>query len=112
MECILRDSDQNGVSLLYIMLEIHHCGWEPWICAQCGPGFILSSKRVVGSGVRTHDNPRENPLYQTVLRRMCLQPRCPWLAVSMVQLLQLLLILVSNIGIESCPGVNVCKVLA
>ena len=26
---ILRVSDQNGVSLLYIMLEIHHSGWEP-----------------------------------------------------------------------------------
>ena len=24
-----RVSDQNGVSLLYIMLEIHHSGWEP-----------------------------------------------------------------------------------
>ena len=24
-----RDSDQNGVSLLYIMLEKHHSGWEP-----------------------------------------------------------------------------------
>ena len=26
---ILRVSGQNGVSLLYIMLEIHHSGWEP-----------------------------------------------------------------------------------
>ena len=25
----LRVSDQNGVSLLCIMLEIHHSGWEP-----------------------------------------------------------------------------------
>ena len=25
--------DQNGVSLLYIMLEIHHSGWEPSIYA-------------------------------------------------------------------------------
>ena len=24
-----RVSDQNGVSPLYIMLEIHHSGWEP-----------------------------------------------------------------------------------
>ena len=24
-------SNQNGISLLYIMLEIHHSGWEPWI---------------------------------------------------------------------------------
>ena len=29
---ILRVSDQNGVSLLYIMLEIHHSGREPSIC--------------------------------------------------------------------------------
>ena len=28
---ISRVSDQNGVSLLYIMLEIHHSGWEPLI---------------------------------------------------------------------------------
>ena len=27
-----RVSDQNGVSLLYVMLEIHHSGWEPSIC--------------------------------------------------------------------------------
>ena len=26
---MLRVSDQNGISLLYIMLEIHHSGWEP-----------------------------------------------------------------------------------
>ena len=26
---ILRVSDQNGVSLLYIIVEIHHCGWTP-----------------------------------------------------------------------------------
>ena len=32
--CISRVSDQNGVSLLYIMLEIHHSGWEPLICAH------------------------------------------------------------------------------
>ena len=29
---ISRVSDQNGVSLLYIMLEIHHSGREPSIC--------------------------------------------------------------------------------
>ena len=22
-------SDQNGVSLLYVVLQIHHSGWEP-----------------------------------------------------------------------------------
>ena len=26
-------SDQNGVSLLYVMFEIHHSGWEP---SKCG----------------------------------------------------------------------------
>ena len=30
-----RVTDQNGVSLLYIMLEIHQSGWEP---SQCRPG--------------------------------------------------------------------------
>ena len=30
--CISRVSDQNGVSPLYVMLEIHHSGWEPSIC--------------------------------------------------------------------------------
>ena len=29
---ILRVSDQSGVSLLYIMLEIHHPGRKPLIC--------------------------------------------------------------------------------
>ena len=28
-ECISRVPDQNGVSLLYIMLEMHRSGWEP-----------------------------------------------------------------------------------
>ena len=28
-DCISRVPDQNGVSLLYIMLEIHHSGREP-----------------------------------------------------------------------------------
>ena len=26
---ILMVSNQNGISLLYIMLEMHHSGWEP-----------------------------------------------------------------------------------
>ena len=30
-DTILRVSNQNGVSLLYIMLEIHHSGREPSI---------------------------------------------------------------------------------
>ena len=29
---ISRVPEQNGVSLLYVMLEIHHSGWEPSIC--------------------------------------------------------------------------------
>ena len=29
-------SDQNGVSVLYIMLEIHHSGREPSICPMFG----------------------------------------------------------------------------
>ena len=29
---ISRVSDKNGVFLLYIMLEMHHSGWEPSIC--------------------------------------------------------------------------------
>ena len=29
--CIMRVPDQNGISLLYIMLEIHHSGREPSI---------------------------------------------------------------------------------
>ena len=31
---ISRISNQNGVSLLYIMLEIHHSGREPSICCD------------------------------------------------------------------------------
>ena len=31
---ISRVSDQNGVSLLYIMLKIHHFGWEPSISSS------------------------------------------------------------------------------
>ena len=29
VSCVSRVSDQNGVSLLCIMFEIHHSGWEP-----------------------------------------------------------------------------------
>ena len=29
---ILRVPDENGVSLLYILLEIHHSGREPSLC--------------------------------------------------------------------------------
>ena len=31
LAAISRVPDQNGVSLLYIMLELHHSGWEPSI---------------------------------------------------------------------------------
>ena len=30
-----RIRDQNGVSLLYIMFEIHQSGQEPSVCAYC-----------------------------------------------------------------------------
>ena len=43
---ISRVSDQNGVSLLYIMLEIHHSGREPSICTGRQPtpaGNLLSA---------------------------------------------------------------------
>ena len=35
-ETISRVSDQNGVSPIYIMLEIHRSGWEPSICTRWG----------------------------------------------------------------------------
>ena len=39
---ISRVSDQNGISLLYIMLEIHRTGQEPSICT-----FSLKLRKVV-----------------------------------------------------------------
>ena len=36
MICISRVPNQNGVSLLYIMLEIHHSGREPSVCLRPG----------------------------------------------------------------------------
>ena len=38
---ISRVPDQNGVSLLYIMLEIHHSGREPSICMRNRPQLNL-----------------------------------------------------------------------
>ena len=40
---ISRVSDQNDVSLLYIMLEIHHSGEEPSICFRWLSGGRNSS---------------------------------------------------------------------
>ena len=39
---ISRVSDQNGVSPLYIMLEIHHVGREPsnYVCCVCDDCFL------------------------------------------------------------------------
>ena len=37
----LRVSDQNGVSLLYIMLEIHHSGQEPSRLDICSNNRIV-----------------------------------------------------------------------
>ena len=40
---ISRVSDQNGVSLLYVMLEIHHFGREPSICcAVTGGDWVVA----------------------------------------------------------------------
>ena len=39
LDLISRVSGQNGVSLLYIMLEIHHSGREPLICSS--PYFFV-----------------------------------------------------------------------
>ena len=50
--CISRVSDQNGVSLLYIMLEIHHCGWEPSI-SKC---VIVYKRETLGRGVEAENN--------------------------------------------------------
>ena len=38
---ISRVLDQNGVSLLYIMLEIHHAGQEPSICGRIRKGGVV-----------------------------------------------------------------------
>ena len=46
---ILRVSNQNGVSLLYIMLEIHHYGQEPTIYSRDLP--LWSETQYVGSSV-------------------------------------------------------------
>ena len=48
---ISRVSDQNGVSLLYIMLEIHHSGGEPSICT-----FVEMKKNSIkmSSSERSH----------------------------------------------------------
>ena len=51
-----RVSDQNGVSLLYIMLEIHHSGWEP-------------SDRLVGLVVKASASRAEDPGFEPRLRR-------------------------------------------
>ena len=39
---ISRVSNQNGVSPLYIMLEIHNSGWEPSICFPDLPVFDVT----------------------------------------------------------------------
>ena len=38
-----RVSDPNGVSLLQIMLEIHHSGWEPSLSMSTEEGSVLGS---------------------------------------------------------------------
>ena len=46
--CISRVPDQNGVSVLYIMLEIHHTGREPSICCTSGCGLPSLQDPAVG----------------------------------------------------------------
>ena len=43
---ILRDSGQNGISLLYIMLEIHHSGQEPSIFITHAIWFQIHSLHI------------------------------------------------------------------
>ena len=38
---ILRVPDQNGASLLFVMLEIHHSGQEPLICVSMSVCFCV-----------------------------------------------------------------------
>ena len=44
---ILRVPDQNGVSLVYIMLEIHHSGLEPSNHVSFGATDYLISKEII-----------------------------------------------------------------
>ena len=39
--CISRVPEQNGASLLYIMIEIHHSGWEPSNCVKYCFGLLF-----------------------------------------------------------------------
>ena len=53
---ISRVSDQNGVSLLYIMLEIHHSGQEPSIYTHTDTHTCVC----VGGGGRGAERERES----------------------------------------------------
>ena len=46
-DTISRVSSQNGVALLYIMLEIHHSGWEPSISFHAADKWKTDSCRVI-----------------------------------------------------------------
>ena len=48
--CISRVSDQNGVSLLYIMLEMHHSDREPSICIQVYQGLHSTAATMKNNG--------------------------------------------------------------
>ena len=54
---ISRVSDQKGMSLLYIMLEIHHSGWEPSICSSLlsvGMTWLICSLLAIGMTMQTY----------------------------------------------------------
>ena len=40
-ELILRVSDQNGISQLYIIVQIHHSGRKPSVCSQNGFSYFM-----------------------------------------------------------------------
>ena len=46
MKCVLRVSNQNGISRLYIIVEIYHSGWKPSIygCLNCHKFYGLTQR--------------------------------------------------------------------
>ena len=58
MSLVSRVSDQNGVSLQYIMLEIHHSGQEPLICA-CLKYFLVQLSDSIAGAVSLKKNKQQ-----------------------------------------------------
>ena len=57
---ISRVSDQNGVSLLYIMLEVHHSGREPLICSrQNTSSLALKNRQMTWADWNREKKPKE-----------------------------------------------------